>query len=332
MSKQYCIICGKELSEKRIKQNKDTCSLSCATRKRFLNPEQRAKISQSVKAVYKNNPEVKRNLKRAMKNIYNNKEIQDRRIASIKKTMSTQEYHNKRSEIAINLWNDEEYRRKTVATMKERFSSEEYKQHQSQAQKIAQNKPEVKKIKSEILSKRLIEKYKNPEERQKASKIQKIAQNKPEVKKKRSLSIASKEVQQKIHDTKKKNGTFNSSSSEKAILSLLKQKFNEVYYQYRSEAYPFNCDFYIKDLDLYIEYNGTWTHGGRPFNKNDKDCIEQLNEWKEKAKTSSYYLSAISTWTYKDTRKLSIFITNKLNFKIFYNYNQFYTWYKEGLE
>ena len=61
----------------------------------------------------------------------------------------------------------------------------------------------------------------------------------------------------KSFETKKKNGTLNSSKDEKLILNNLIQKYglNNVYYHYKEERYPFECDFYIKPLDLFIEIN-----------------------------------------------------------------------------
>ena len=68
-------------------------------------------------------------------------------------------------------------------------------------------------------------------------------------------------VKQKVKDSKKKNKTFGKSKSEDQIYQLLLQKFNKVERQYKSEQYPFACDFYIPSIDLYIEYQGFYTHG-----------------------------------------------------------------------
>ena len=62
----------------------------------------------------------------------------------------------------------------------------------------------------------------------------------------------SKETQQKKYETRKKNHTFNSSSVESFILDKLKLKFPDTISQYKSNEYPFTCDFYIPCLDLYI--------------------------------------------------------------------------------
>ena len=70
-----------------------------------------------------------------------------------------------------------------------------------------------------------------------------------------------------------------------------------------------------------------WTHGLHPYNENDNDDIEKLNSWKEKSKTSDFYKNAIYTWTDLDIRKQKIAKENKLNYKVFYNINEFYNWY-----
>lgn len=91
-----------------------------------------------------------------------------------------------------------------------------------------------------------------------------------------------------------------------------------VLHPYRDERYPFNCDFYIISEDLFIEYNGTWTHGGHPFDPMDLDDIYKLEQWEEKAKTSPYYKNAIYTWTDLDVRKQKIAKENNLNYIVIY--------------
>ena len=121
------------------------------------------------------------------------------------------------------------------------------------------------------------------------------------------------EIAQKRLNTLRKNHTFNSSKIEQQFKEYLEQNFqNDFEYQYRSELYPFNCDFYIKSLDLYIEINGSWTHGGHPFNENNQDDINKLNEMK--SKNSEYYQNAINTWTIRDVNKRNIAKENNLNY------------------
>lgn len=133
------------------------------------------------------------------------------------------------------------------------------------------------------------------------------------------------ETKKKINDTKRKNSTFNCSKIEDRIYAELCQIFSEVIRQYRCESYPFSCDFYIPSLQLFIEYNGHWTHGGHPFDPS-KD-FKTLELWKKK--DSKYFNNAIYTWTDLDVRKLNCAIKNDLNYKVFYNEKDFKDWIKE---
>ena len=97
---------------------------------------------------------------------------------------------------------------------------------------------------------------------------------------------------------------------------------------YTSNLYPFTCDYYSPSNDLYIEFNGTWTHGGHHFNPDNPDDIKQLNEWREKSiqntTKKAYYLNAIYTWTDLDVRKLEISKQNNLNYLVFWNLYDIY--------
>lgn len=134
------------------------------------------------------------------------------------------------------------------------------------------------------------------------------------------------EVLKKISDTKRKNKTFVSSNPEKIILEKLHSKFKEVFIQYRSDKYPFDCDFYIKDLNLYIEYQGYWNHNRHPFTGNKEDC-EILNRWKQKAKTNPAYITAIDVWTKRDPLKRKTAKENNLNWLEFFTMKSFEDWF-----
>lgn len=141
----------------------------------------------------------------------------------------------------------------------------------------------------------------------------------------------SKEFKQKCYDTKKKNNTFNKSKIEKELEVELRKIFQDLKTQYKSEVYPFDCDFYIPSLDLYIEYNGTWTHGGHFFDKNNQEDLKILELWKNK--NTKYYESAINVWTQRDVLKLNTAFENNLNYVAWFNQQQAYDWitkYKES--
>ena len=82
-----------------------------------------------------------------------------------------------------------------------------------------------------------------------------------------------KALNAKANETKRLNGTFNTSKPEEDAYVLLCDHFSkdDVIRQYYSEKYPFNCDFYIKSLDTYIECNFNWTHGGHWFDENNEE-------------------------------------------------------------
>lgn len=130
----------------------------------------------------------------------------------------------------------------------------------------------------------------------------------------------SKEIIDNAIDTKRKNHTFNTSKLEEELYLYIKEKFPSVIRQYKDkERYPFCCDFYIPELDLFLELNGTWTHGKHPFNINSKEDISILNTWKEKSKEHPFYLSAIETWTIRDVKKRNKAKEENLNFHEFWN-------------
>ena len=131
-------------------------------------------------------------------------------------------------------------------------------------------------------------------------------------------------VKQKQQDTKRKNHTFNTSIPENKTYDLLKQKFTKVEYQYKSDVYPFACDFYIPSLNLYIECNYHWTHGGHPYNQNNINDYNKLKLWE--SKTSKFYRNAIITWTCRDVNKRNFAKQNNLNFIEFWNIKQVEEW------
>ena len=64
---------------------------------------------------------------------------------------------------------------------------------------------------------------------------------------------------EKSYDTKKLNNSFNTSQPEEMFYDELCKIFDkeDIYRQYKEIRYPFDCDFYIKSLDLFIELNLT---------------------------------------------------------------------------
>ena len=111
----------------------------------------------------------------------------------------------------------------------------------------------------------------------------------------------SPEIQAKIQETKRKRGTFNVSTQEEQAYAFLCEMFGDVRRQFKSEQYPFNADFYVPALDLYVECNFHWTHGFHPFDPTSKADLERLEAMKEK--NTKFYDNAIKTWTVRDPLK-----------------------------
>jgi len=128
-------------------------------------------------------------------------------------------------------------------------------------------------------------------------------------------------VKNKQYETKRENGTLGGphSKQEDQSYKLLKEKYPDVIRQYRSELYPFNCDFYIPSLDLYIECNYYWTHGGKLYEGTTEDN-KLLQHWKKH--NTKGYNAAIYNWTYTDILKFNTAKENNLNYKVFYNLDE----------
>ena len=165
-------------------------------------------------------------------------------------------------------------------------------------------------VKMPLLSKEIQEKIKESQ----IVKYGCIYQQSEDSKEYMSYKISTNEVQDKINNTKRKNHTFNTSKPEEELYLYIKEKFPSVIRQYKDkERYPFNCDFYIPELDLFLELNGTWTHGNHPYDPNSIDDNKIVS--KMELKNTKYYKIALKVWTILDPKKRQYAKINNLNFK-----------------
>ncbi len=112
------------------------------------------------------------------------------------------------------------------------------------------------------------------------------------------------------------------SQEETEVYYFLKKYYPHIIHFYTSEVYPFNCDFYIPEKDLYIEYEGSQYHHRHAFNpKNEEDIAEKkhLEEKieeliKKEPNTQNQYQNMLKTWTVNDPKKRMIVKRNHLNF------------------
>lgn len=118
------------------------------------------------------------------------------------------------------------------------------------------------------------------------------------------------------------------SKTENMVYSYLTEIFNieDIERQYYSDRYPWKCDFYIKSLDLFIEYQGFKTHGNHPFNKNNPEDVQKLQEMNDLLNDISVpnsnkalIKSIINGWTVSDVMKRNKAKENSLNFLEFFS-------------
>ena len=140
------------------------------------------------------------------------------------------------------------------------------------------------------------------------------------------------EVVEKQWKSRKKNATTNTSKLEEYMYSRLIEKYSRVKRNYKSDLYPFHCDFYIPLIDTYIECQGFEGHGKHPFNPQNPDDVALLMTWAEKADKKKLdrrnkYLAYVITWIEKDPLKRAYAKTNRLRFFEFFTKEEFDTWY-----
>lgn len=130
------------------------------------------------------------------------------------------------------------------------------------------------------------------------------------------------EVVDRVAESKRQNGTWSTSKPEEDMYIILCNRFgaDDIVRQYKESRYPFHCDFYVKSLDLFIELNATWLHGGHWFDSTDKHDLQVLHEWQQYAESGKeFYGVAVDVWTVRDLKKRNVAITNNLNYVAFWN-------------
>ena len=132
-----------------------------------------------------------------------------------------------------------------------------------------------------------------------------------------STIMLSDEMQKHRYSIMSKNNTFNTSKEEDEVYEFLSQYIDVTRQFNGSSKYPFCCDFYIEDLDMFIECNFHWTHGGHPFDPSSIKDQVKLERWK--AKQTKYYNNAIKIWTKRDVEKRNKAKEENLNYKEFWS-------------
>ena len=128
-----------------------------------------------------------------------------------------------------------------------------------------------------------------------------------------SYLMSSYEMQERRYNTMKRNHTFNSSSTEEEFFLYIKSRFPKVIRQYKDKnRYPYFCDFYIPELDYFIELQGYYTHGKHQFDPNSSEDLQLIEYYKKKYGEDC---QPITIWSIKDVEKRNCAKRNHLNFK-----------------
>ena len=130
------------------------------------------------------------------------------------------------------------------------------------------------------------------------------------------------------------NGSLKTSKPENDIYELLLLKFPKTIHHLKDkEKYPFYCDFYIPEIDTWIEYQGTVEHGNYkgktlgPYNVDNLKHQAIVIELQEKSINHPRYKTILKVWTISDPLKRKTARENGLNWLEFFNMQEFMKWY-----
>ena len=111
------------------------------------------------------------------------------------------------------------------------------------------------------------------------------------------------------------------SESEKLFEKYLSDHNIEYIPQYKSELYPYFCDFYFPKIDTYVELNLHWTHGEHPFDCNNANDVAKADKWLNS--DSEFNNKAYYIWTIRDVEKYNTAKKNNLNYIRVYDLDEF---------
>lgn len=117
---------------------------------------------------------------------------------------------------------------------------------------------------------------------------------------------------------------FKTTKDEDYVYLKLKTKYKNIKQNYKTDKYPYYCDFYIADIDTYIELNISPFHGFCKFTGNKKQ-LKSLDIYKNKH--TKYWDRVIYVWTILDVEKRNMALQNKLKYYEFYTIKDFDEWF-----
>lgn len=164
--------------------------------------------------------------------------------------------------------------KKSSATQKKNWSekSESEKQAWSEMQKIAHSTDHFKTTLSQKLreyNQALDEETRVERNIRRAESCRKAWENPKLVQTQKATAKANRVL-------RKQRGEMCRTEDEQRIYEYLCSLYDDVRYDvFVDERYPYYVDFYLPQIDVFIEYQGYPAHGRIPFSPNDSEAIEQ---------------------------------------------------------
>lgn len=122
----------------------------------------------------------------------------------------------------------------------------------------------------------------------------------------------------------KQTHNFKSTTDEEYVYTKLRTKFNSIHRNWKTDKYPWYCDFYIEDNNTYIELNTGVFHYFEPFKGTSKQ-LKTLEVLKQK--NTEFWDRVIYIWTESDVEKRNLANKNKLHYLEFYTLEDFDNWF-----
>lgn len=113
------------------------------------------------------------------------------------------------------------------------------------------------------------------------------------------------------------------SQAEFLVFMMLADRFgkDDVFYSYgihpRDDRYPFNCDFYIRSMDLFIELNFHYSHGSHWYDENNHDDRLRVKHLLQSGRPKA--ADAVHVWTVTDVEKRAFAKKNGLRYLVFWD-------------
>lgn len=301
-----CPVCGKETTFRGLSVGYLECCSSKCSNNYNIQKIKSSKLANHGSETYNNSEKAKQTCieKYGVDNVLKIKEIHDKGIIAAQSDVAKEKRNvtclSKYG--AINPYASEAIKEKIKATNLKRYG----------VKYTSQNKDIMRKIQTTTMKRYKV----------------KCNLNLPEViRRAQSFDANVKRINTRKHKDYFRHSSYEQLFKKKLEESGLKEDIDFIT-QYYSKEYPFACDFYIVASNTYIEIQGFWKHGGRPYIGSDEDN-KLVELWMSKSKDKPDYTHAIYIWTKSDVLKRQTAKQNHLNYIELWTKDDINNYFKE---